>query len=400
MNIARSRLLTGTGLLCATLAIRCAPASADSPPAPPPWPGMAPAPLTVNPKPASYDLGPLGPVYITGVVTGLAQWQDHVVPGDVVNRGDLSNGQIFLNKDSGLFQYFVQIGAYSIPDLGLPYIKSGNATNDFYGPVPQWFVKLAPTDNFSIEAGKLPTLIGAEYTFSFENMNIERGLLWNQENAVNRGVQLNYTAGPLSFSASWNDGMYSNKYTWAWLSTTWTIDKADTLALIASGATRHTSVSTTATPLYLNNEQLYNLIYTRTEGAWTIEPYLQYTRVPTIPSIGALHAASTLGAALFVNYAFSGKVGGLSLAGFSLPVRVEYIGSTGSVADGAPNLMYGPGSKAWSVTVTPTYQYNIFFARLELAYVGTQDTTPGVVFGPQGTDTSQSRALLELGALF
>jgi len=30
-------------------------------------------------------------------------------------------------------------------------------------------------------AAKLPTLIGAEYTFTFENMNIERGLLWNQE---------------------------------------------------------------------------------------------------------------------------------------------------------------------------------------------------------------------------
>ena len=44
---------------------------------------------------------------------------------------------------------------------------------------------------FSAEVGALPTLIGAEYTFSFENMNIERGLLWNQENAVNKGIQLN-----------------------------------------------------------------------------------------------------------------------------------------------------------------------------------------------------------------
>ena len=58
----------------------------------------------------------------------------------------------------------------------------------------------------SILAGKLPTLIGPEYTFSFENMNIQRGLLWNQENAVNRGVQVNYNSEHIAISASWNDG--------------------------------------------------------------------------------------------------------------------------------------------------------------------------------------------------
>jgi hypothetical protein len=66
----------------------------------------------------------------------------------------------------------------------------------------------------SILIGELLTLIGAEYTFTFENMNIERGLLWNQENAVNRGIQVNGSFGKLSASLSWNDGFYSNRYTW------------------------------------------------------------------------------------------------------------------------------------------------------------------------------------------
>lgn len=378
-----------------------APASTAAPSAPA-WPGMAAAPLAANQKPASYEAGPLGPVYVTGVVSGLGQWQSHPAPGDHSRLEDLSNAQIFLNKTSGLVQYFIQAGSYSLPDIGVPYLKASAATSAFYGPVPQGFIKLAPSDNFSILAGKLPTLIGAEYTFSFENMNIERGLLWNQENAVNRGVQVNYTAGPVALSASWNDGMYSNKYSWAWLAGTWTIDTADSLAFIASGNTRRTTVSNTATPLFQNNEQLYNLIYTRTQGPWTIQPYLQYTYVPRIPEIGAFHEAATYGAALLVNYAFSGdtKIGGESLAGFSLPVRLEYISSTGSLANGAPNLMYGPGSKAWSVTVTPTYQHGVVFARFELSYVGARNTTPGLVFGPQGTDTSQTRALVEAGLLF
>ena len=88
------------------------------------------------------------------------------------------------------------------------------------------------------------------------------------------------------------------------------------------------------------------------------------------------------------------------LAGVSVPVRVEYIASTGNAAEGAPNLMYGPGSKAWSITVTPTYQHDAFFARFELSYVGTSSTTRGLVFGPNGNDTSQSRALLETGIVF
>jgi hypothetical protein len=362
---------------------------------------MAP-PLKVNPKPTNYDAGPLGNVYITGVVSGLGQWQNNVFPGDREWQVDLSNGQIFLNKTDGLVQYFVQVGAYSVPSLGVPYIRARNAIDVFYGPFPQGFLKLAPTSNFSIAAGKLPTVIGAEYTFSFENMNIERGLLWDQENAVNRGVQVNYTAGPVALAASWNDGFYSNQYSWASLSATWTVNKANTLAIIGAGNTRHSTKATTATPLFQNNEQIYNTIYTHSSGPWTIQPYFQYTHVPRIPKIGALDDASTYGVALLANYTFepASKLGGLKLAGFRLPARLEYIASTGNLEKGAPNLLYGPGSKAWSATVTPTYQRNVFFARGEFSFVGAMRTTAGLAFGPTGTGTSQVRVLLEAGVLF
>ncbi len=54
------------------------------------------------------------------------------------------------------------------------------------------YAKIAPFDNVSISAGKLPTLIGDEYTFTFQNMKFQRGLLWNQEPAISDGVQVNY----------------------------------------------------------------------------------------------------------------------------------------------------------------------------------------------------------------
>src|SRR6266851_4247629 len=299
-----------------------APTATDQQPASPPTspltvPGIT-GPLVYNPTPAKFGAGPLGDVYVSGVASALGQWQNSVFPGDRRFQADVSNGQVFVQKIDGLVQFFAQAGAYSLPDLGVPYVRAAKATNAFYGALPQAFLKLAPTDNFSIMAGKLPTLIGAEYTFSFENMNIERGLLWNQENAVNRGVQVNYTAGPVALSASWNDGMYSNVYSWAWLSAAWTIDKSNTLAVIASGNTKRTTVSTLATPLFLNNEQLYNVIYTHTSGAWTFQPYLQYTHVPEIPEIGSLHDASTFGVALLMSYNFdSSDIA--KVPGFSLP---------------------------------------------------------------------------------
>ena len=57
--------------------------------------------------------------------------------------------------------------------------------------------------------------MGAESTFTYQNFNIERGIVWNQENAINRGIQVNQTMGKyLTASFSWNDGYYSNRYSW------------------------------------------------------------------------------------------------------------------------------------------------------------------------------------------
>jgi len=365
-------------------------------------PGMA-GPLQANPRPFGYNFGHFGTIYVTGVVSGIGKLQNNVFTGEKKSIVDLSNGQVFIQKVDGVFQFFVQAGAYSLPDLGLPYVRAGNtekttgiATNAYFGVLPQAFVKIAPVKNFAIMAGKLPTLIGAEYTFSFENMNIERGLLWNQENAVNRGVQANFTAGPVTFAASWNDGMYSNRYTWAWLSAVYAINSSNTLALIGGGNTKTTTVSSSATPLYLNNEQIYNLIYTHLSGKWTIEPYFQYTSVPKKEVLNTTDDAKTYGGALYVNYA---ALSNPDASSFFLPIRLEYIKSTGSV-NGAPNLLYGQGSNAWSVTLTPTYQYKRLFARAEFSFVKANNIISGSAFGSDGTKTSQTRGTLEIGMLF
>jgi hypothetical protein len=362
-------------------------------------------PLAANPNPMSFDLGPLGPVYLTGAISGLGLWQNNPFPDDQRSLASLTNGQFFFQKTDGLLQYYVQVGAYTIPSLGAPYFNTGKATGDFFGPLPMAWAKVAPTDAFSIQGGKIATLLGAENTFTFQNMNIERGLLWAQEPAISRGGQLNYTSGPLAFALSFNDGFYSNRYTWLSGSATYTIDSSNNVVLAAGGNYAHTTkvttttpfFQTTVTPLFQNNETLFTLVYNYNSAPWTITPYFQFTHVPAASSIGAFSAASTYGGAILANYSFAEDS---LLPGFSIPIRFEYIGSSGSLASGAPNLLYGPGSNAWSVTLTPTYQYKIFFARAEFSHVGANSTTSGLVFGPNGTNTTQTRFMFEAGVLF
>jgi hypothetical protein len=372
---------------------------AEAPSAPPLPIPISPT-LPTNPNPFSLDLGPVGKIYTSGIVTGMGLFQDNSPAGDQDSQGDLNNAHLFIQKSDGLAQFFVQAGYYSVPVLGVPYTKASDSTNLLFDAVPQAYLKIAPTKELSVQVGKLPTLIGAESTFTFQNMNIQRGLLWNQENAVNRGVQVNYAGGPLSVSASLNDGFYSGEYSWVSMSASYAVDSNNTLTLGGGANTKHSHESSFATPVAQNNQQIYNLIYMHTDGPWTFQPYIQYTHVPKIEEVGINHSASTLGGALLMSYDFDSDAtpAGLRLPGFKLPVRLEYISSSGDADNGAPNLLgYGVGSNAWSFTITPTYQYQRLFARADLAYVGASNTTSGMVFGSTGNKHSETRAMIEAG---
>jgi len=359
-----------------------------------PTPSMA-GPLAANASPTSFDAGPVGNIYVTGAVSGLALFQSNhsYTHGDNAELVDFSNAQLFVQKTDGWLQFYAEVGGYSLPSLGTPYIRASTQTSNSFGVLPEAFVKIVPSDSFNIEAGRLPTLIGAEYTFTFENLNIERGLLWNQEPAISQGVQANYTSGPFTVSVSLNDGFFSNRYNWLTGSLAYAFSSADTVTFVGGGNMGHTDygspltgpATANATPVLQNNGSLFNLIWAHTSGPWTITPYVQYTRVPSV--LGA-PSTSTWGGAILANYAFDSN--------WSLGGRVEYIS-----ADNSSFLeLYGPGSRAWSVTVTPTYQYKVFFARADVSYVGLGSATPGLEFGVNADKTSQVRCLLETGIIF
>ena len=384
-------LLAGCGMFAAVGQAKADPLSS---------PGFN-GPLAANPSPTTFDAGPFGEVYVTGQLTGLGLAQSHTTPapgtGNADQLLDLSNAQVEIQTTSGPVQFYLQAGAYALPSLGTSYLRADKASDQLYGVLPVAYVKVALSSEISIMAGSLPTLIGAESTFSFQNMNIERGLLWNQEPAVSKGVQVNFSKGPLSAAVSVNDGYYSDQFNWVSASASYALNPSNTITVVGGGNLSDTSESTFATPIAQNNSSIFNIIYTYSSGRLTLTPYLQYSQVDSNTDVGIDRSAKSFGGAVLGRFAVTDQ--------FSVATRAEYIksdgGECGADANCVPtNLLYGTGSKAWSLTVTPTYQRGTFFARGEFSYTRIDDLEVGYGFGDAFDQDDQMRALIETGFLF
>jgi hypothetical protein len=354
-----------------------------------PTPSMA-GPLAANPNPFSIDLPDWlgdagGKLYVGGALTGMAYVQSnatHFTPGDADTFGDITNGQVFIEKNDGVLQFFVEAGVYSFPTVGIPYTNAEETTEDTpgFGFVPVAYVKLqgqGSLASFSVEGGKLPTLIGDEYGFTFQNMNIERGLVWNNEPIVSRGAQVNFSSGPLTVSISLNDGYYTDTYNKLSGLISYAFNGgADTLAFAGGGNLSGSNDFGVA-----DSGSVFNLIYTHTSGPWTISPYFQLNETPS----NGYKGSTAYAGAVLASYAFDDH--------WKLAARAEYE----SESNGVDLFGFGSGSDAFSITVTPTYQWKSLFARIEGSYVTVGGGGSG--FGPSGSNTDQFRGMIEAGII-
>ncbi|MGA9851808.1 MAG: outer membrane beta-barrel protein [Gammaproteobacteria bacterium] len=354
---------------------------------------VAADPLSM-PAPLKFDGGPLGELQVQGILSGAATWQDYPVSQDDSGRFDVTNAQLIVQKNTGSVQFFVQGGAYNFPTVGVPLSATPDVIRNLYGPIPEAYIKWVVTDSFSIDVGKLPTLVGAESAWTWSNYNIERGLLWNLENTITRGVQFSYAAGPINASLAWTDGFYSGRYNTLSGSLSWAINSTNTFTTVFYDNLGNTPYGSSADPEALNNSQTGNLIYAYSSGPWVVSPYLQYIYSPKSNTLGYTRSNDCFGAAVLADYSFSKK--------FSLGARIEYLTSSGA-GNISPNnnlLGYGPGSRAWTFTLTPTWQEGGFFARAEISYVRLADYAAGLAFGEQSDQPGQLRGLIETGVMF
>ena len=358
-----------------------------------------------NPDPACLSIGGIGDIYVGGAFTGYAYGQTNPfptspapLPSDREARIDLTNLQAFVQKPDGPLQFYVQVGAYAIPSLGFVDYAALDQTRLLFGPVPVAYGKYQVNDTWSVQAGRMPTLIGSEAPFTVQNLNIARGLLFNQENIITQGVQVNYASGPVSASVAGTDGFFSGELTWFSGTVSYKVDDADTVGVNGGLNLGRTAVLNRsldyqfATPLLQQNSGIFDLNYTYSKGSWTVTPYVQFTNVERDAGLGIPQGASTFGGATLASYAFTDT--------FALAGRVEYEAQTGTRGSGTTSLLYGPGSSAFSFTVTPTYTIDRFLVRGEYSHVQLFDVGGGLGFGRSGTRDAQDRVLVEAGITF
>ncbi|MBU2738203.1 outer membrane beta-barrel protein [Acidithiobacillus concretivorus] len=367
--------------------------------------GVADASPLSLPNPLKFCAGPLGQLDVQGVASGMAFYQDNP-QGDAGTLGakrvgaSITNGMVIIQKENGPIQFYIQAGAYSFPTLAASIPSASSNINEF-GALPVAYLKIAPSSNYSVEIGQLPTLVGAEGGFTYQNINIERGLLWDMEPIISRGVQFNASAGPISASVSWNDGYFSNRYNVMSGLLSYAINGANTLSFYAQGSLGKSRLSSNevAYSALGNESQIYGVEYEYSSGPWMIEPYVQYMHTPKAPLLGVTHEFNNYGASLLADYSFTKTI--------SLGARAEYLAVGGKPGEGlnasgvASSLTDLPAdSHAWSITLTPTYQSGGFFARAELSYV-TASAPAGLGFsGADGANTNQLRGMVETGFMF
>jgi hypothetical protein len=213
------------------------------------------------------------------------------------------------------------------------------------------WLTIMPTDGLSLQAGTLATNVGYEVVPSYNNANILRGLVWNQQPAYYNGVRATYSTGDMSVYAEASNDPYN-------LGTT-----SNGQAIGASAAMGAVNGSISYFN-YEDNKSIVDIIASSKIGSVEVAANIDYQmwadRIKNaMPSSADDNA---YGIALYATMPMG--------ANASLPVRVEYVsdGTSGLYGLGA----VGASNSAYTVTITPTYNFSdSTFVRAELAYVGT-----------------------------
>lgn len=295
------------------------------------------------------------------------------------SHSDLSNALVTVARTTGPLRYSITAGAYAFPVVGVPLVSTfaAGANVNLFGYVPVAYVQWVPNSQFSLSAGKLATLLGQENGFTYQDFNIQRGLAWNAEPTISRGIRATYTPGKLIADLEYNDGYYSGSRRAIEGLLGWQSDSNTNVSFAFILPDRNTPSNLSAT---IANKAEYDLMLTKQFGKLQIAPYFLWIDSPASAAAGYANSETAFAQVFLANYAFGGA--------WSMATRFEALQNASSGADTGTNadlVGFGPGSSVVTYTVTPQYRLGHFTARAEYSLVN-------------ATGLTQSRFGLELGA--
>jgi len=330
-------------------------------------------------------LEPIGTINVNGALTVYTIHSNNKTD-DKKTRYDVGSAIISLSKPAEPLGFTLIGGAYAFPVVGLALSKTSEST-DLFSPIPVAYVEYSPIKGLSIQAGKLPTIIGYESALTYQNNNIQRGLVWNMQPVINNGVRLTYSIDPFFVKLGVNDGFYN-------LSTTdpkpaleaslgLTPIKDGSIALNVILPDKDSRPNKTTADGSTNKREI-NLVASYTLDRLSLGADLLYVEAPRSNRAGVLEKAKASGVALHLSY---------DLKPFKLSGRVEYV-KDNSDAGEVDLVGLGDGNKGLTFTVTPAYTHGPLFLRGELSYVKADQ--PFTVNGKK----DQTRVGVEVGFMF
>jgi hypothetical protein len=298
-------------------------------------------------------LEPIGTINVSGALSVYTIHSNNIAVNDnKKTRYDVGSAIVSLSKPAEPFGFTLIGSAYATPVVGVGLSKTSEYTDPF-SPIPVAYVEYSPMKGLSVQAGKLPTIIGYESALTYQNNNIQRGLVWNMQPVINNGVRITYSIDSFFVKLGVNDGFYT-------LSTTHpkpALEASLGLTPIKDGSIALNVIvphkdSTT------NNREL-NLVASYTLDKLSLGADLLYVEAPKSDKAGVPEKAKASGIALHLSY---------DLKPFKLSGRIEYV-KDNSDNGGIDLVGLRDGNKGWTFTATPAYTHGPLFLRGELSYV-------------------------------
>lgn len=372
--------------------------------------------------PTSIDIdgGPFGDMSLVGGVAGYGYVQSGTA--DRENKGnsiaqtkpegfELNSMMIQLSKKADPIGFTFQVAAFQAFTLGAGHPKEASLNHFPTGPVRNAYLTIAPLPDLKISAGHMGSLEGYESTFPWNNPTGMNTILYYVTNSNSRGVQAEYSTGPLDVTVLFGDGTDSGVFNYLQLAASYTFDANNVLNFSAGQALGVTGPhaysyggGTVGDGAELaQNFNIYSLWYSYTNGNLNLVPEVQYAYANPNHRYAASNPGSVIpkftsnfGAALFGTYGFANTP-------YSLGGWVEYADSVG---DSSNNYWFlAPRAQIIGVSLAPTWQYKDLYARLDTGYVHvlhgsyTGDGRTGA-FGNSGHGKDQFVGMLEAGLVF
>jgi len=327
---------------------------------------------------------PVGTLNIGGVITGYGIYTNNRAGIDKKTRYDIGSALLSVSKSAEPFGFSIMAGAYSTPVVGVGISKTSDYTN-LFSALPVAYVELAPVKGLSVQAGKLPTIIGYESAFTYLNNYIQRGLVWNMQPVINNGLRVSYSTDLYFVKLGVNDGFYT-------LSTTHpkpalevsighTPIKDGSITFNMLLPDKISRPNDTATPA---NKREFNLVASYTVGKFSLGADALYVEAPKDNTAQVPQKAKASGVALH----FSDD-----LKPFKISGRVEYVKDDPD-AGNIDLVGLGDGNKGWSFTLTPAYSKGPLFVKGEVSYVSADKPFTN------NNKKNQTRLGIEVGFIF